>query len=305
MPDVELRQLRYVLTIAEAGSFSAAAEQALIAQSALSQQIGRLEKELGAKLFERSSRGVTLTAAGRAFVPLAADTLRSAEQASLAAASHGRLVSGKLAVGAIPQRSSPVPAIWVAEFHARHPAVEITLRDGLTDRLIHLVERGELDAAVVGLSSGISLTALDHIVVAENPVGLVVPPQHALADAHSLTIAQLADGEFIEGAAGSGMRILADHVFQQAGIDRRVQFEVSNPVHSVQFILQGLGIALLPREMIDPETLSQHDLRWIPITGMPCFRESLVYRRERLTIAAQEFIGMVRRRSGTPVTNLA
>ncbi|MEV6767360.1 LysR family transcriptional regulator [Nocardia sp. NPDC051030] len=303
MPDVELRQLRYVLMIAEAGSFSAAAEQALIAQSALSQQVGRLERELGTKLFERSSRGVTLTAAGRAFAPLAEETLRSAEQASLVAASHGQLVGGRLAVGAYPNRSSPVPAIWVSEFHTRYPSVEVSLREGLTDELIRLVERGELDVAVVGLSSGLELAELDHLVLVEDPVGLVLPAQHAFADAESLTLDQLTDEAFIDGTPGAGMRILVDHAFQQAGIVRRVQFEVSNPLHSIQLVHQGLGVAFLPRRMIDPESLSQNGVRWISVDGIPSFRESLVFRRGRLSAAAREFIGMVRRDNNLPANN--
>src|SRR5919106_5293211 len=119
MNGVELQQLRYVIAVAETSNFTRAAERCLVVQSALSHQIARLERELGARLFERTSRRVRLTPAGAAFLPAARQCLDAAERAAAEVAAAVGEVRGRLAVGMI----STVAAIDVPsalrEFHGR------------------------------------------------------------------------------------------------------------------------------------------------------------------------------------------
>ncbi|NUT40503.1 MAG: LysR family transcriptional regulator, partial [Thermoactinospora sp.] len=99
---MELQQLRYVLAVAETSNFTRAAERCLVVQSALSHQIAALERELGARLFERTSRRVRLTPAGEAFLPEARACLEAADRARAEVAAAGGEIRGRLAVGAIP-----------------------------------------------------------------------------------------------------------------------------------------------------------------------------------------------------------
>ena len=120
---MELQQLRYVVTVAELGNFTRAAERCFVVQSALSHQIARLEQELGARLFHRTSRQVRLTAAGEAFLPAARQCLEAADRARAEVAAATGEIRGRLSVGAIPTVAAvDVPAA-MRTFHERHPHV--------------------------------------------------------------------------------------------------------------------------------------------------------------------------------------
>ncbi|MFE1499848.1 LysR family transcriptional regulator, partial [Streptomyces albidoflavus] len=124
---MELQQMRYVIAVAETNSFTRAAQRCLVVQSALSHQIARLEKELGARLFERTSRRVRLTPAGAAFLPSAHQCLDAAERAAAEVAASVGEVRGRLAVGLIPTVAAvDIPAV-LKDFHQRHPKARISL----------------------------------------------------------------------------------------------------------------------------------------------------------------------------------
>ncbi|WP_280201801.1 LysR family transcriptional regulator, partial [Nocardia cyriacigeorgica] len=148
---MELQQMRYVLAVAETNSFTRAAERCLVVQSALSHQIARLERELGARLFDRTSRRVRLTPAGVAFLPAARQCLEAAERAAAEVAAAVGEIRGRLAVGLIPSVAAvDVPAA-LREFRSRYPHVRINLRVGASEGLAERVEQGALDVAFLGL----------------------------------------------------------------------------------------------------------------------------------------------------------
>lgn len=143
--------MRYVIAVAEANSFTRAAQRCLVVQSALSHQIARLEKELGARLFERTSRRVRLTPAGAAFLPVARQCLDAAERAAAEVAAAVGEVRGRLAVGLIPSVGAvDVPAV-LRDFHRRHPKARISIDVGASDELVEQVRQGELDVAFIGI----------------------------------------------------------------------------------------------------------------------------------------------------------
>src|SRR6476620_4612459 len=139
---VELQQMRYVVAVAETNSFTRAAKRCLVVQSALSHQIARLEKELGARLFDRTSRQVRLTAAGEVFLPEARQALDAAERARAEVAATAGEVRGRLAVGAIPTVAAVDLPAALKEFHLRHRQVRISLRSGASEDLIEGVRQG-------------------------------------------------------------------------------------------------------------------------------------------------------------------
>ncbi|WP_370361931.1 LysR family transcriptional regulator [Catenulispora sp. MAP12-49] len=133
---MELQQLRYVIAVAETGGFTRAAERCLVVQSALSHQIARLERELGARLFERTSRRVSLTPAGAAFLPAARQCLEAADRAAAEVAAAVGEVRGRLAVGLIPTVTAVDIPGALRDFHERYPRVRISLRVGASDDLV-------------------------------------------------------------------------------------------------------------------------------------------------------------------------
>src|SRR5689334_4818075 len=136
---MELQQMRYVIAVAETNSFTRAAERCLVVQSALSHQIARLERELGAKLFERTSRRVRLTPAGAAFLPAARQCLDAAERAAAEVAAAVGEVRGRLAVGLIPTVAAvDLPGV-LRQFRQRYPSVRISLRVGASEDLVEQV----------------------------------------------------------------------------------------------------------------------------------------------------------------------
>lgn len=143
--------MRYVVAVADTNSFTRAAERCLVVQSALSHQVARLERELGAKLFERTSRRVQLTPAGAAFLPYARQCLDTAERAAAEVATAVGEVRGRLAVGLIPTVAAVDVPGALREFHVSYPHVRISLRVGASEKLVDQVKQGEIDVAFLGL----------------------------------------------------------------------------------------------------------------------------------------------------------
>ncbi|WP_397892062.1 LysR family transcriptional regulator [Streptomyces aurantiacus] len=151
---MELRQLRYVVAVAETRNFTRAARQCFVAQSALSHQIGSLERELGVKLFARTSRRVELTPAGEAFLVGARQSLEAADRAVSDAAAAVGEVRGRLAVGIIPTVTAVDIAAVLQRFRERHPHVRVGLHVGASDVMAAEVAAGDLDVAFLGLAAG-------------------------------------------------------------------------------------------------------------------------------------------------------
>src|SRR3954451_3433965 len=242
---VDLQQLRYVVAVAELGNFTRAAERCFVVQSALSHQVAKLAQELGARLFHRTSRAVSLTPAGTAFLPAARECLLAAERArALVAAATGE-IRGRLAVGMIPTAAAvDVPAVLRA-FHREHPQVRVSLLTGGSDVLAGQVRDGELDVAFLGLAEGVEIPGVTSRPLARDPLAALVAPDHRLAARTRIRLATLVGEDFVDFPAGTSGRVQADRAFQVAGLERRVAFEVSDPYVMARLVTEGLAVALL------------------------------------------------------------
>ncbi|MFG2332524.1 LysR family transcriptional regulator [Streptomyces sp. NPDC048604] len=244
---MELQQLRYVVAVAETNSFTRAAERCLVVQSALSHQIARLERELGARLFERTSRRVRLTPAGAAFLPAARQALEAAERAVAEVAAAVGEVRGRLVVGLIPTVAAvDIPGALRA-FRARHPQVRVGLRVGASEELAEQVREGTVDVAFLGLP----VTARPQGVVARALVRdrlvAVVAPGHPLAGEPEVDLRRLSSEVFVDLPAGPAGRLQSDQAFAAAGLRRNVAFEVTTADSLMaRLVAEGLAIALLP-----------------------------------------------------------
>src|SRR5439155_687121 len=150
---MELRQLEYFVAVAEEQSFTRAAERVHISQSGVSAQIRQLERELGAELFDRSGRTVTLTVAGKAALEHARAALAAAQSLGQAVGEVTDLIRGQLTVGMVTGCTITPLFDALAGFHAEHPGVVITLREGGSADLIERVRKGSADIALVSTGS--------------------------------------------------------------------------------------------------------------------------------------------------------
>ncbi|MGX1852794.1 LysR family transcriptional regulator [Streptomyces sp. NBC_01456] len=283
---MELHQMRYVVAVAETGGFTRAAERCRVVQSALSHQIARLEKELGARLFDRTSRSVRLTAAGEAFLPVARQTLQSAERARAEVAAATGEVRGRLAVGAISTVGAVDLARELGDFHARYPQVQISLLMDMTEPLVEKVREGALDVAFIGMVPTARTTGVREKELARGELVAVVPPDHPLAGREWTTLARVARENFVDYMAGSAARRQRDDAFRAAGLDSEVAFEVTSVELLAQLVRSGLGIGMVPQ----PTASGLPGLRTVRVRPAPERTERVVWSARGPSPAALAFL---------------
>ncbi|MBF6210520.1 LysR family transcriptional regulator [Nocardia puris] len=283
---MELQQLRYVVAVAETNNFTRAAERCLVVQSALSHQIARLERELGARLFERTSRRVRLTPAGEAFLPAARQCLDAADRAVAEVAAALGEVRGRLAVGVIPTVAAVDIPSALRDFRARYPDVRVSLRVGASEELAAQVEDGALDVAFLGLPPTARPRGVAVHELLRDRLIAIVAPDHPLAGESSVDIRRFATEVFVDFPAGSAGRAQSDLAFAAAGIDREVAFEVTSPGFIVRLVQQNLGVAMLPSAWSpQPSGVVRLD-----VTDAPARVEYVVWSRSGGTPAATAFL---------------
>ncbi|MEV6400020.1 LysR family transcriptional regulator [Streptomyces sp. NPDC051907] len=243
---MELQQMRYVVAVAETNSFTRAAERCLVVQSALSHQIARLERELGARLFERTSRRVRLTPAGEAFLPAARQCLDAAERAVAEVAAAVGEVRGRLAVGLIPTVAAVDVPGALRDFRRQYPQVRISLRVGASDDLAEQVREGALDIAFLGLPTTARPQGVAAHELARDRLVAVVAPDHPLAGESVVDLRRLSREVFVDFPPGTAGRLQSDQAFAAAGLGRDVPFEVSTADYIARLVGPGLAVAMLP-----------------------------------------------------------
>lgn len=242
---MDLQQLRYVVEVASSSSFTRAAERCFVTQSALSHQIAALERELGQRLFVRSSRSVRLTEAGEAFVIPARAALLAAQQSKEDAAATAGEVVGTLRLGVIPTVTAvDVPEVLVA-YRRAHPDSRVELRVGNSDALMGAISRGELDAALLGLRDDVQPSGVASRRLASERLVAVLPSGHALASSTSIRVADLSDMTFADFPAGTSGRAQSDAAFTKAAVERDVAFEADSAELILGLVAAGLAVTLL------------------------------------------------------------
>ncbi|MCA1218388.1 LysR family transcriptional regulator [Streptomyces sp. 8L] len=243
---MELRHLEYFVAVAEERHFTRAAERLMVSQSGLSASVRALERELGARLFIRSTRRVELTEAGRALFVEASRALASVRSAKEAVAAVQGLLRGTLAVGAEQCIAGvDVPSL-LARFRAEHPGVEIRLRQAGSAALAADVAEGRLDLAFVALSHAVP-DGIRLLPLSRDRMVLLCHPGHRLAGSGPVRWAALGGETFVDFHTDWAARRRTDQAFAEARTERRVALEV-NDVHSLlELVGHGLGVAVVPR----------------------------------------------------------
>ena len=289
---MELRQLEYFVAVAEEANFTRAAQRIHVAQPAVSAQIQRLERELGEPLLDRSRRSVRLTAAGEAALPYARAALAAAQNVATAIDEISALVRGTVTIGTVASHNVDIPAL-LADFHAEHPAVEITLNTANSDALIEKVRTGQLDAAIVSVGQGERPEGLDTEVVTDEVIDAAVCRTDDLASRSTISLTELADRPLIALPVGTGIRHQLHAACATARISPRIAFEASTPPALADLAEQGLGVAIVPRSVaanraglhalrIEPELRGQLVLAWRSAGPISPAARALIEKARRL-----------------------
>jgi LysR family transcriptional regulator, transcription activator of glutamate synthase operon len=281
MRAMELRQLRAFVHVTHAGTFTRAAEELHVAQSAVSQAVGRLEAELGFELLRRTSRGVELTEAGTLVFERAREIVAGADAIRSDLAALRGLLEGTVALGTmLPPGPIDLPGL-LASFHAAHPGVTVRVREGSAPEILAAVRRDELDVAFTGVEP----EALADGLAGERMLGeellLITPPDHA-----PLTLDRLEGVPFIGYRRGSALR---DTVDRAVGAAPEIVFETDELVSVRELVAQGLGVSIVPRSTVDGDGP--------PVQAIEIGLErplTLVWRERRQPPAAAAFLSFVR-----------
>ena len=244
---MELRQLEYFVAVARHRHFGRAADAAYVTQPALSQQVRRLEAELGVSLLRRTSRGVELTPAGADLLAHAETILAEVSGARSAMDEHAGVVRGAVRVAATAADAVRLTEV-IAAFHREHPGVRIALRQASAAEALELVRSGAVDLAVLSLAGdpgGLTVTSL-----AEEPLRLIVEPGDALAGG-TVRLGELSGRAFVLAEPGSALRATVMEACQAEGFSPVPLLEVGDPV-AVRFLVgAGLGVALVPASWLE------------------------------------------------------
>lgn len=241
---MEIHQLRYLVAVAEASSFTKAAAALHVAQPGVSAQIRLLERELGQDLFDRSGRQVRLTDAGEAVMPYARSALAAIDGVREAAEEIGGLLRGHIAFGTVTSHGADLSSLLSA-FHRDHPAITITLTEAGREELVAALLEGRLDGAIVALGAR-PLEGLGLQVIDDQPLVAAVAAHDPLAQRRSITLERLCERTLICLPTGSGVRSILETASRAAGLTPNVAFEASSPRALVSLVGQGLGVAVVP-----------------------------------------------------------
>ena len=244
---MELRQLRYLVALAEELSFTRAATREHVAQPALSQQIRRLEEEVGVALVERTTRHVALTDAGRLLEVRARRVLSELEAAATELEAVRGMNTGHVTIGAMHTMGPIDLSLPLALFHDQHPDVGLTVREYSSGEMAEMLRVDELDLAFLSVTERVEAHGLGlHQLVSEELV-VLLPPGHPLGDRRQVRMAELAEEQFISFREGARLRELLFAAGRQAGFEPRVTLESNESRRVRRLVSRGLGVAILPR----------------------------------------------------------
>jgi molybdate transport repressor ModE-like protein len=247
---LDVRRLHVLREVAARGSFSAAADELFLSQSAVSQQVAALEREVGMPLLDRTHGGPRLTDAGRALVVHADAVIARLDEAERELQAIAGLEGGELRMASFASASATIVTEAAAEFTKRHPKVRLSLSDAEPeDSVPPRLRAGELDLALV----------LDYPIVPQEPerdlemtllltesMHLVLPRDHRLAERRAVRLTDLADESWLSGVAPSSCREVVVRACEEAGFDPKISYESDDYAVLQGLVAAGLGVTFLP-----------------------------------------------------------
>jgi LysR family transcriptional regulator, hydrogen peroxide-inducible genes activator len=288
---MELHQLRYFVAVAETENFTRASERSHVSQPSLSQQIIKLESEVGHKLFHRLGRKAVLTEAGVAFLERARRILFEVENAAKELGDHPSL-GRRITVGAVQTVMPYLMTPLFAMLRDSHPNLLIGAQEDFRGNLVRAVVEGDLDLAVV------PLPVKDHRIsvapLLTEPLLLVVGKRHPIATRSEISITDLAEETFVSLGDSSALAAQIRAFFGDQKFQPRIGFRCAQVATLKQFVSNGLGISILPQLARLPD--DRDSLTYLRLTGSEPTRELVVIRhlQRYQSRGAEQFLTLLR-----------
>jgi DNA-binding transcriptional LysR family regulator len=275
MRGVTIRQLQIFVVAADHLSFARTSEQLHLTQAGVSLQIKQLESMVGLALFERRGKKLALTEAGEHLLRYARQILDALKDADAAISALKGLTGGHLRVGVVSTAKYFAPAL-LAQFQRRYPGVRVSLSVNNREAIVRELERGEIDVAVMGTPPQHFETIA--VPFADNPLVVIAPVSHPLAQRRRIPLAALSGETFIVREPGSGTRSSMERTFAERGFVPRIGAVMSSNETIKQAVMAEMGVALLSRHTVGLE-LKARRLAELDVVGLPLMRRWFVVRR--------------------------
>ncbi len=288
---MELHQLRYFVAVARTRNFSRAAERCRVAQPSLSQQIIKLEEELGERLFERTKRTVALTPAGEIFRAHAERVLDEVELAGESVREVSGMLRGRVVLGALPTVAPYYLPTRLRTFSEAFPGIEVVVHEDTTDALVRAAMGKEIDLALLSLPVERAGLATEEFF--EEPLLVAMPAGHRLATRRALTLDDLAEEPFILMQEGHCLAGQALQFCRLNGFAPRVSFRSAQIETVLAFVAEGWGVSIVPEMARKPDV---QGVRYRALGGMKR-SIGIVHREARpLSRAARTLVEFLRGR---------
>jgi DNA-binding transcriptional LysR family regulator len=246
---LDVKRMRVLSEVVATGSFSAAADSLHLSQSAVSQQVATLEREVGMQLLERASDGPRLTTAGETLMGHADAVITRLAEAERELSGIAGLEGGRLRVISFPTASATLMTRAMSEFRRRFPNVELQFAEGEPEDSLPAVRRGDFDLALtfdfVAFPEDYGRD-VEALLIFEETVRVALPPGHPLAASETVDVSALDQEDWLAGTSPSSCRDHVDNICRAAGFEPRVSFESDDYQVLFGLVEAGLGVALLP-----------------------------------------------------------
>jgi DNA-binding transcriptional LysR family regulator len=285
---MEIHQLRYFCAAAETGSFTRGARREHVTQPTLSQQLLKLENELGTKLFDRRQHRIQLTTSGRTFLRSVKLILTQLSEAKQEIRKSSKERGGSIAVGSTPTLTQYLLSPIVRKFSRSHPSIKIQIVEDVQVRLLSALRSGLLDLALVHLP--ISGGGFRTEMVMRQSLYVAVPKTHSLVGCKQVRLSQLRDDAFLVLREGLRFGTIAREALRRAQIDPEVVFEGSSIDNVLAMVSAGTGISLVPEMAV----VKRAGCRFIPVKdSRPTAIGCAMLRNHALSPAQRLFIETV------------
>jgi DNA-binding transcriptional LysR family regulator len=285
--NISLRQLRVFEAVARHLSYTRAAEELHLSQPAVSMQVRQLEDEVGLPLFEKLGKTIGLTEAGREIYHYSRSINRSLQEMEEVLESLKGVSRGRLSIAVASTVNYFAPRL-LAVFSQRYPGIALRLDVTNREQLVRLLEANAVDMVLMGQPP--EAVDVESDAFMENPLVVIAPPEHPLADARDVPLSRLKAETFVMREPGSGTRQAMERFFAEHGIPIRYGMQMTRNEAIKQAVRAGLGLSVVSLHTVELE-LETRRLVVVDVTGFPIERQwHLVYRRgKRLSPAAQAF----------------
>lgn len=278
---MNLRDLKYLVAVADSHHFGHAAERCFVSQPTLSGQIKKLEQELGVTLFERTKRSVLSTPLGETIVAQARQVLEQAETLKRIARAHQDPLVGPLRLGAIPTLSPYLMPLILKPLKKQYPQIKLVLTEELTDTLLTRLGKHELDAALI--ATPVDNPAFETLPLFEEPFWLVHPRSHPLAGKKTIIQSDLDSADLLllaEGHCLAEQAMAVCHIHERSVQGDMADLRAASLETLLQLVSAGLGSTLLPALALKSSAARDRSLMTRPLKLQDTYRQvSLVYRR--------------------------